>query len=230
MTAAPTPGDEPSPIRVCLVDDQTLVREGIRGLLALAGQVEVVAEATDGIEGLAVIEAEDPDVVLLDLRMPRRDGLALLEDLAARDEPMPPVLVLTTFNDDELVLQALRSGARGYLLKDVTLDQLVGAIERLADGGTLVQPSITAGLLERLGASAPGEPPIGPPPSLTPRELDVLGLVAAGFPNRDVAEALHLSEGTVKNHVSSILLKLDARDRTQAVLRALELGLVDPSR
>ncbi|HKJ56879.1 MAG TPA: response regulator transcription factor, partial [Nitriliruptoraceae bacterium] len=132
MTAAPTPGDEPSPIRVCLVDDQTLVREGIRGLLALADQVEVVAEATDGIEGLAVIDAEDPDVVLLDLRMPRRDGLALLEDLAARDGPMPPVLVLTTFNDDELVLQALRSGARGYLLKDVTLDQLVGAIERLA--------------------------------------------------------------------------------------------------
>ena len=229
MNSAEPPADRRT-IRVCLVDDQTLVREGIRGLLELADQVEVVAEATDGIEGLAIIESEDPDVVLLDLRMPRRDGLALLDDLAAREEPMPPVLVLTTFNDDELVLRALRSGARGYLLKDVTLEQLVGAIERLADGGTLVQPSITAGLLERLGTGPAGDSPIGPPPSLTPRELDVLGLVAAGFPNRDVAAALHLSEGTVKNHVSSILLKLDARDRTQAVLRALELGLVDPAR
>lgn len=216
-------------VRVCLVDDQTLVREGIRGLLDLADDVEVVAEATDGDEGLAVIATHRPDVVLLDLRMPRRDGIGLLEELAARDEPVPPVLVLTTFNDDELVLRALRAGARGYLLKDVTLDQLVAAIHRLADGGTLVQPAITAGLLERLGSRPADRPSLPVPPELTPREHDVLGLVAAGFPNREIAEALHLSAGTVKNHVSSILLKLGVRDRTQAVLRALELDLVDPS-
>lgn len=216
-------------IRVCLVDDQTLVREGIRGLLALAEDVEVVAEADDGVTGLAAITEHDPDVVLLDLRMPRRDGLQLLDDLGRTDDAMPPVLVLTTFNDDELVLQALRAGARGYLLKDVTLDRLVAAIRRLADGGTLIQPAITAGLLERLGAASTDDGPLGPPPELTPREQDVLGLVAGGFPNRGIAEALHLAEGTVKNHVSSILLKLGVRDRTQAVLRALELELVDPT-
>jgi DNA-binding NarL/FixJ family response regulator len=217
-------------IRACLVDDQTLVREGIRGLLALADDIEVVAEAGDGEQALAAIAEHDPDVVLLDLRMPRMDGIAVLEQLQRDHDQPPPVLVLTTFNDDELVLRALRAGARGYLLKDVTLEQLIAAIHRLAAGGTLIQPAITAGLLERLGPRSAGHDPIAPPPSLTPREQDVLGLVAAGFPNRDVAAALHLSEGTVKNHVSSILLKLDARDRTQAVLRAVELGLVDPGR
>lgn len=220
-------------IRVCLVDDQTLVREGIRGLLELADDVEVVAEASDGEEGLAVIAAHDPDVVLLDLRMPRRDGLSLLEELSGSDAPMPPVLVLTTFNDDDLVLRALRAGARGYMLKDVTLDQLVAAIHRLAAGGTLIQPAITAGLLERLGSStgsaSTGGVSLGGAQALTPREQDVLGLVAAGFPNREVAEALHLSEGTVKNHVSNILLKLGVRDRTQAVLTAIEAGLVPGS-
>lgn len=220
-------------IRVVLIDDQTLVRQGIRSLLTLAGHIEVVGEAGDGVDGLAAIEANTPDVVLLDLRMPRLDGLGMLRALAERG-PMPPVLVLTTFDDEAAVLGALQAGARGYLLKDVTLDQLVGAIETLADGGRLVQPAVTAALLERLtGGAAPGatgpegrlaDAPVAQP--LTQREVEVLRLMAAGYANREIGQALHLAEGTVKNHVSSVLLKLGVRDRTRAVLRALELGLV----
>jgi DNA-binding NarL/FixJ family response regulator len=212
-------------IDVCLVDDQTLVREGIKGLLSLVDDVRVVGEASDGAEGLDLIAAHAPDVVLLDLRMPRVNGIELLRRLH-EDPPtdVPAVLVLTTFDDDELVVDALRAGARGYLLKDVTLEELAEAIRRLAAGGTVIRPAITAGLLARIGptdsvaASGPG--------ALTERERDVLGLVAAGLPNREIAAALHLSEGTIKNHVSSILMKLGVRDRTQAVLRALELELL----
>ncbi|MBK7721020.1 MAG: response regulator transcription factor [Austwickia sp.] len=224
----------PAALRVVLIDDQRLVRQGIRSLLTLAGHIEVVGEAGDGQEGLAVIAATRPDVVLLDLRMPRMDGLAMLEQLTQRD-PAPPVLVLTTFDDEEAVLGAMRAGARGYLLKDVTLEQLVGAIETLAAGGRLVQPAVTAALLDRLtggegstsGSSPDGrlsDVPAAQP--LTQREVEVLRLMAAGYANREIGQALHLAEGTVKNHVSNVLLKLGVRDRTRAVLRALELGLV----
>ncbi|QQS01625.1 MAG: response regulator transcription factor [Austwickia sp.] len=216
-------------VRVVLVDDQTLVRLGIRQLLELAPGIEVVGEASDGIEGLAVIGAARPDVVLLDLRMPRLDGHGVLAELAKWPEP-PPVLVLTTFDDDDAVLGALRAGARGYLLKDVTLDQLVEAVRTLAAGGRLVQPAVTAALLDRLvsGTVAPSDeqPATWIDPHLTDRELDVLRLMAAGYSNREIAEGLHLAEGTVKNHVSAVLLKLGTRDRTRAVLKALELGLV----
>ena len=224
----------PAALRVVLIDDQRLVRQGIRSLLTLAGHIEGVGEAGDGQEGLAVIAATRPDVVLLDLRMPRMDGLAMLEQLTQRD-PAPPVLVLTTFDDEEAVLGAMRAGARGYLLKDVTLEQLVGAIETLAAGGRLVQPAVTAALLDRLtggegstsGSSPDGrlsDVPAAQP--LTQREVEVLRLMAAGYANREIGQALHLAEGTVKNHVSNVLLKLGVRDRTRAVLRALELGLV----
>lgn len=219
-------------IRVVLVDDQTLVRLGIRQLLALAEDIEVVGEAGDGIEGLEVIGACAPDVVLLDLRMPRLDGHGVLAALATWPDP-PPVLVLTTFDDDDAVLGALRAGARGYLLKDVTLEQLVTAVRTLAAGGRLVQPAVTAALLDRLVGGLPvgaTTEPAGPvrdlAVALTDRELDVLRLMAAGYSNREIAGGLHLAEGTVKNHVSSVLLKLGTRDRTRAVLRALELGLV----
>jgi DNA-binding NarL/FixJ family response regulator len=212
-------------VRVLLVDDQTLVRQGIRSLLDLADRIEVVAEAADGIEALAAIQRVRPDVVLLDLRMPRLDGAATLKELSNR-EFRPPVLVLTTFDDDEAVLDALRSGARGYLLKDVTLDELVHAIETLARGGRLVQPAVTAGLLARLTDRGPASAPEQVVEPLTARETEVLRLVAAGLANREIAEALHLAEGTVKNHVSSVLLKLGVRDRTKAVLRALERGLL----
>ncbi|WP_016697016.1 response regulator [Actinoalloteichus spitiensis] len=213
-------------IRVCVVDDQTLVRQGIRGLLSLAEDIEVVAEADDGMAALTVIEETTPDVVLLDLRMPRQDGIWALEALRESGISVP-VLVLTTFDDDELVLRALRAGARGYLLKDVTLEQLVGAVRTLASGGTLVQPAITDRLLRAVRSrEVPFDSEVTRVEDLTERELEVLRLLASGYANREIAEALFLAEGTVKNHVSSVLLKLGTRDRTRAVLRALHLGLL----
>lgn len=212
--------------RVAIVDDQTLVRQGIRSLLALSNEIDVVAEAGDGDAALAILDTSDVDVLLLDLRMPRRDGIATLEALRARDNHVP-VLVLTTFDDDELALRALRAGARGYLLKDVTLDRLVGAIQTIAAGGTLLQPALTDRLLRAASERAADLPGISPPDPLTARELEVLRLVATGYSNSEIASALHLATGTVKNHVSNLLLKLGVRDRTRAVLRALDLGLLD---
>lgn len=212
-------------IRVVLVDDQTLVREGIRSLLALAEDVDVVGEAPDGWTALDVIAATRPDVVLLDLRMPVLDGIGTLRGLDGADH-RPAVLVLTTFDDDEQVLAALHEGAQGYLLKDVTLEALLEAIRTLAGGGQHIQPSVSAGLVHRLAAGAKSQEP-SRPEALTGREIDVLRLMAAGWSNREIAAGLHLAEGTVKNHVSSILLKLDVRDRTRAVLRALDAGLVE---
>src|SRR5690606_37482433 len=195
---------------VVVVDDQTLVRQGIRTLLDIA-RVEVVGEADDGRAALGVIAGTRPDVVLLDLRMPRYDGLWLLGQLRDRGVDVP-VLVLTTFDDDALVLRALRAGARGYLLKDVTLEQLTGAVRTLASGGTLVQPTITDRLLRAVRAGTVPADDLddgaGPVQELIDRELEVLRLVAAGFSNREIAHALFLAEGTVKNHVSTVLLKL----------------------
>ncbi|GAA2178216.1 response regulator transcription factor [Leucobacter tardus] len=212
--------------RVVVVDDQALVRQGIRTLLELAG-VDVAGEAADGGEALAVIAQCDPDVVLLDLRMPGHDGIWTLRQLREREVDVP-VLVLTTFDDDALVLEALHAGARGYLLKDVTLERLTRAVDVLADGGTLIAPTITERLLRTIRSTPP---PLGSPDapleSLTDRELEVLRLMAEGYGNREIAEALFLAEGTVKNRVSVILLKLGARDRTKAVLRALHEGVLD---
>ncbi|SED78762.1 response regulator [Ruania alba] len=211
--------------RVVVVDDQALVRQGIRTLLTIA-EVDVVGEADDGARAVEVVAATGPDVVLLDLRMPGRDGIWVLEELRARGVDVA-VLVLTTFDDDTLVLQALAAGARGYLLKDVTVEQLTDAVRTLADGGTLVSPSLTDRMLRAIRS--------GPVPQsvqnavvedLTARELEVLRLVAEGHSNRQIAGTLHLAEGTVKNHVSTVLVKLGARDRTNAVLRALHHGIL----
>jgi DNA-binding NarL/FixJ family response regulator len=212
-------------IRVVVVDDQTLIRQGIGSLLEMAG-VTVVGEASDGAAALEVIGTTRPDVVLLDLRMPHRDGIWTLRQLRERGMEVP-VLVLTTFDDDALVLDALRAGARGYLLKDVTLEQLTRAVETLAGGGTLIAASITDRLLRAI-RSTPPPVGVGPPApqELTGRELEVLRLMAEGHTNREIAEVLFLAEGTVKNHVSTILLKLGARDRTNAVLRALHQGVL----
>ncbi|WP_277211605.1 response regulator [Isoptericola croceus] len=219
----------PRDLRVVLVDDQTLVRQGIRSLLEIAGGVQVVAEADDGETGVAAATEHAPDVVLLDLRMPGTDGLWALGELRRRRLDVP-VLVLTTFDDDELVLGALRAGAQGYLLKDVTVEQLAGAVRTLAAGGTHVQPSVTARLIRAVGSGAvPGgngdgqEAFVQP---LTERETEVLRLMAEGCTNREIAGVLHLAPGTVKNHVSAVLLKLDTTDRTKAVLRALHHGLL----
>ncbi|MFI7024884.1 response regulator [Micromonospora sp. NPDC049900] len=212
--------------RVVVVDDQTLIRQGIRGLLEVA-DIDVVGEADDGRAALTVVAETAPDVILLDLRMPRFDGIWTLERLRAAEVEIP-VLVLTTFDDDDLVLAALRAGARGYLLKDVTLDQLTRAIHTLADGGTLIAPSITDRMLRAIRSGpSPAGPHAGPVPGLTEREQEVLRLVAQGYSNREIAEVLFLAEGTVKNHVSTILTKLGARDRTNAVLRALHEGILD---
>jgi DNA-binding NarL/FixJ family response regulator len=214
-------------LRVCVVEDETLVRHGIRKLLELGGRVEVVAEARDGEEALAQIEQARPDVVLLDVRLPRLDGIGVLR--ALREKPgAPPCLVLTTFDDREVTLAAIREGARGFLRKDVSLEHLLEAIETLAAGGTYLQPAVTESLLRGLDGArrslpVPGLAPVEP---LTPREAEVLGLMAAAYTNREIADALGTAEGTVKIHVSNILSKLGARDRTQAVLSALELGLL----
>jgi DNA-binding NarL/FixJ family response regulator len=212
-------------IRVLVVDDQALVRQGICSLLRLAPEIELVGEAADGSEALGSIESRRPDVVLLDLKMPRLDGLAVLRALRQR-AAAPPVLVLTTFDDTDLVLDAIRSGARGYLLKDVTLEQLLSAIRELASGGTMIQPAITERVLRGLSALPPQRRPLGPPNPLTERETGILRLLASGLSNREIAHALELADGTVKNHVSNLLAKLGARDRTHAVLRGLELGWI----
>lgn len=212
-------------IRVLVVDDQTLVREGLAALLGSLADLEVCGEAADGEEALRLLEESTPDVVLLDLRMPRLDGLGVLEALSARPAA-PPVLVLTTFDDDAALLEAVRLGARGYLLKDVRLDQLAEAVRTVATGGELIHPSLSSRLVETL-AGRPGRfDALDLPDPLTRREKAVLRLAAAGCANEEIARALGLAVGTVKNHVSTILSKLGVRDRTRAVLRAYELGVL----
>ena len=212
-------------IRVCLVDDQTLVRQGIRSLLELADDVEVISEATDGDEALKVIRNLPPDVVLLDVRMPRRGGLEVLATLKQSNE-LPPTIILTTFDDQAVVIEGIRQGAKGYLLKDVSLDQLVGAIRTVAAGGTLIQPAITERLVKSADQITNDFPSLEPADPLTAREVEVLRMMTGGHSNREIAEALHVAEGTIKNHVSNILSKMGVRDRTRAVLKALEQGYV----
>lgn len=215
-----------APIRVCLVDDQTLVREGIRSLLGLADGIEVVAEAGDGTSAMAAIEAASPDLVLLDLRMPNLSGIQVLEALSERGA-LPPTIVLTTFDDEELVVEAFRAGARGFLLKDVSLEGLVRAIHTVMDGGTLVAPVLGADTARSSKSVRSDFPRLEPPDPLTAREIEVLRLMARGESNREIARALFVAEGTVKNHVSSILSKLGVRDRTRAVLQAIKSGAIE---
>jgi DNA-binding NarL/FixJ family response regulator len=210
-------------IRVVLVDDQTLVRQGIRSLLELAGDIDIVAEAADGEDGLTVIAREHPDVVLLDVRMPRKGGLDVLRELQAA-KALPPTILLTTFDDDEALMEAVKVGARGYLLKDVSLERLTDAIRAVAAGGTVIRPAITERVLRGLEHVPRNFEALSPPDPLTRREIEILRLMAGGYSNREIAEALGTAEGTVKNHASSILSKLGVRDRTRAVLKALELG------
>jgi DNA-binding NarL/FixJ family response regulator len=213
-------------IRVVIVDDQTLMRQGLRRLLDLDAGIEVVGEAGDGDEAIALIPRLCPDVVLLDVRMPRRSGLDVLRALAVGDR-LPPTILLTTFDDDEVLVDGVRAGARGYLLKDVTLDTLTQAIREVAGGGTLMRPAVTERILRGLAASGrPGRAadPDDRPERLTRREAEVLRLMAGGCTNRAIADALGATEGTIKNHVSAILGKLGVRSRTQAVLKGIELG------
>jgi len=212
-------------IEVCLVDDQTLVRQGIRSLLELSDSIRVVAEAGDGAQAVQTIPEVRPDVVLLDLRMPGMSGIDVLNALAARGE-LPPTIILTTFDDDQLVLAGLKAGARGYLLKDVSLEQLVNAVRTVADGGSLVAPVVTQRLLSGLERMHNDFTSLDRPDPLTERETEILRLMAGGYSNKEIANSLGVAEGTVKNHVSNILSKLGVRDRTRAVLKAFELGIV----
>jgi DNA-binding NarL/FixJ family response regulator len=212
-------------IRVVLVDDQTLVRRGICSLLELAGDITIVAEASDGEEGIAAIRRERPDVVLLDVRMPGKNGLDVLRDLQGAGA-LPPTILLTTFDDDEALLEAVKAGARGYLLKDVSLERLTDAIRSVAGGGTVIRPALTERVLRGLEHVRRDFDALDPPDPLTKREVEVLRLMAGGYSNREIADALGTAEGTVKNHASSILSKLGVRDRTRAVLKALEHGYI----
>ncbi len=210
-------------IRVVLVDDQTLVRRGIRSLLELAGDIAIAAEAGDGEEAIQVIRREQPDVVLLDVRMPKQDGVAVLRTLHAAGD-LPPTILLTTFDDDESLLEGVKAGARGYLLKDVSLEDLTDAIRTVAQGGTVIRPAITERVLRGLEHVRRDFDALTPPDPLTKREAEILRLMAGGYSNREIADALGTAEGTVKNHASSILSKLCVRDRTRALLKALERG------
>ncbi|HUD43436.1 MAG: response regulator transcription factor [Dokdonella sp.] len=212
-------------ISVCLVDDQNLVRQGIRSLLELSDAIRVVAEASDGAQAVATIPEVKPDVVLLDMRMPGMSGLDVLNALAPRGL-LPPTIILTTFDDDQLVLAGLKAGARGYLLKDVSLEQLVDAVKVVAAGGSLVAPVVTQRLLTGLERMNNDFTSLDRPDPLTERETEILRLMAGGYSNKEIAGSLNVAEGTVKNHVSNILSKLGVRDRTRAVLKAFELGIV----
>ena len=212
-----------APIRVCLVDDQTLVREGIRSLLALDGAMTIVGEAADGDEAIAAIPSSGADVVLLDMRLPRRSGIEVLQHLS-REGSLPPTIILTTFDDNDLLVEGLRAGAKGYLLKDVSLSELVRAIRTVAAGGTAVQPIVSERVMRGIESAEAAFPRLDPPDPLTERELEVLRLMTGGYSNREISRALSVAEGTVKNHVSSILSKLGVRDRTRAVLQAVRAG------
>jgi DNA-binding NarL/FixJ family response regulator len=214
-------------IRILLADDQSLVRAGFRMILNAEPDLEVVAEAENGLEAVAQSDALRPDVVLMDIRMPGLDGIEATRQIAARDGA-PRVLVLTTFDLDEYVFASLRAGASAFLLKDAREDQLVAAIRVVADGGSLFAPSVTRRLIERFADSAPAAAPPANLEQLTSREQEVLRLLARGLSNAEIAAELVVSEHTTKTHVASILQKLDLRNRVQAVVLAYESGLVQP--
>ncbi|ABG04512.1 two component transcriptional regulator, LuxR family [Rubrobacter xylanophilus DSM 9941] len=215
------------PVRVMIVEDQALMREGLRTLLDLEEGVEVVGEAADGVEALERLPGARPEVVLVDVRMPRMDGIQLIERLG-REHPEVAAIILTTFDDDEYVFRGLRAGARGYILKDTPSEELAAAIEKVHRGEAVLDGPITLKVISELGRLSKG--PAGPQPGsggLSEREMEVLRLVASGASNREIARALYITEGTVKNHISSILRKLGFRDRTQAALYALERGWIE---
>lgn len=217
-----------SPIRVLIVDDQALIREGLRTLLELEGGIQIVGEACDGAGGVAAFASKAPDLVLMDIRMPGMDGVEATRRIRAVD-PEARILILTTFDEDRLVFDAVRAGARGYLLKDLSGAELAAAVRDVAVGGAALQPGVARKVMDAFARLAgrvvaadrsPAEP-------LSPRERMVLALLARGLSNKEIASRLFLAEGTVKNYVSAILLKIDARDRTQAAVWARDFGLLE---
>ena len=220
----------PDPIRVLVVDDQQLLRAGFRVILSAEPGIEVVGEAADGQAALDLVAATRPDVVLMDIRMPGLDGLSATERLMTMPAP-PRVVVLTTFDQNEYVVRALRAGAYGFLLKDAPTTRLITAVRAAASGDALIEPSITRRLVERF-AAPPDEPAELPEAvrRLTDRELEVLRLIARGLSNAEIAAAIVVAENTAKTHVARILTKLGVRDRVQAVVLAYESGFVTRGR
>ena len=215
-----------TPIRVLLCDDQALVRGGFRMILEARPDIEVVGEAEDGLQAVDEVRALDPDVVLMDVRMPNLNGIEATRRIVSSGSAAR-VLILTTFDPDEYVYEAIRAGASGFLLKDVEPEELVDAIRVVAAGNALLGSTVTQRLLERFAGSGVAQPPSLD--DLTERELEILRLLAGGLSNAEVAERLVVSETTVKTHVSSILRKLGVRDRVQAVIAAYDAGLVRPA-
>ncbi len=214
-------------INVILVDDQTLVRQGIKSLLGLSDKIDVVAEAENGEVAIELIRQlrEQLDVVLMDIRMPKMTGIEALSMLKKESIDIP-VIMLTTFDDHDSVMQAIKTGAKGYLLKDVSLETLVESIETVRGGETLIQPAITERLIQGLQGQNRNFEAAELPEALSKRETEILRLMAAGCSNKEIADSLFKSEGTIKNQVSSILAKLGVRDRTRAVLKAIEAGMI----
>jgi DNA-binding NarL/FixJ family response regulator len=215
---------------VLIVDDQVLVRAGFRMILEAEEDIEVVGEAADGLEAVAEARRLTPDVVLMDVRMPEMDGIEAARRLLEAGGPSTKVVMLTTFDMDEYVYDALRAGASGFLLKDVPPEQLVAGVRAVASGDALLAPSVTRRVIEEFVRRPPASvrtlsPKLG---ELTARELEVLKLIARGLSNAEIAKELFVSETTVKTHVGHVLMKLDVRDRVQAVVLAYESGLVEP--
>ena len=215
-------------IRVLVADDQTLVRTGFRVILEAEGDIEVVAEADTGTAAIRQAQLVAPDVILMDIRMPELDGLSATEEIRRQPDP-PTIIVLTTFDQNEYVYRALRAGAAGFLLKDSPSTRLIAAVRAAATGDSLIEPAITRRLVERFAARDERVSTLHRDLSaLTPRELEVLELLAGGLSNAELAARLQLSEATVKTHVARILAKLRLRDRAQAVVIAYETGLITP--
>lgn len=214
-------------IRVVLVDDQELVRTGFRMILDAEPDIDVVGEAGDGEAALATVAASRPDVVLMDVRMPRMDGIESTRFIVGMEEP-PRILILTTFDIDDYVYEALRAGASGFLLKDTPADDLVAGVRVVASGESLLAPSVTRRLIEEFAKRPDSPVEIASLADLTERESEVLVQIARGKSNAEIAADLFVSETTVKTHVSHILTKLELRDRVQAVVVAYESGLVTP--
>ena len=213
-------------VRVLIVDDQKLMRQGLRTLLELEAGITVLGEASDGLAAIDAYEALSPDVVLMDIRMPKMDGVEATRRIRAK-HPDARVLVLTTFDEDELVFEAIRSGARGYLLKDVSGSQLAASVRNVAAGGGALEPAVARRVMDAFARFESPRPLHHLPEPLSSRERSVLKLLAQGLTNKEIGERLFLAEGTVKNHVTNILQKLDARDRTQAAVHARKLGLFE---
>jgi DNA-binding NarL/FixJ family response regulator len=216
-------------LRVVVADDQALVRTGFRMILTADG-IEVAGEAADGAEAVAVVRRTEPDVVLMDIRMPVMDGIEATRQIVEDMAKPPRIIILTTFNVDRYVYAALSAGASGFLLKEVSPEQLVAAVRTVREGDALLAPSITRRLVERYARDERLETRVpGDLKMLTPRELEVLTLLAQGLSNAELAARLHLSEATVKTHVARLLSKLNVRDRVQAVVLAYQSGLVQVS-